>query len=107
MTQSSMKSIRPSAVLSAYFRTKPDAALGIPAPPGAENAECHLRPGLLELSGDSPAADESGELIGAKEAIRRVLVLENPALRGQSSITSAVRRITADYARRSGAEPPS
>ncbi|ESE95402.1 gentisate 1,2-dioxygenase [Salmonella enterica subsp. enterica serovar Virchow str. ATCC 51955] len=33
---------------------------------------------------------ESGNVIGAKEAIRRVLVLENPALRGQSSITATL-----------------
>lgn len=37
-----------------------------------------------------PLLLKSGELIGAKEAIRRVLVLENPALRGQSSITSSL-----------------
>jgi gentisate 1,2-dioxygenase len=33
---------------------------------------------------------ESGELISAKEAERRVLVLENPALRGQSRITQSL-----------------
>ena len=33
---------------------------------------------------------ESGQLITAQEAIRRVLVLENPALRGQSSITQSL-----------------
>jgi gentisate 1,2-dioxygenase len=30
---------------------------------------------------------EAGELISAREAVRRVLVFENPALRGASSIT--------------------
>ena len=33
---------------------------------------------------------ESGDLISAKEAERRVLVLENPALRGQSRITQSL-----------------
>ena len=33
---------------------------------------------------------EAGQLISAKEAERRVLVLENPALRGQSSITNTL-----------------
>lgn len=37
-----------------------------------------------------PLLLESGNLIGAKEAVRRVLVLENPMLRGQSSITSTL-----------------
>jgi gentisate 1,2-dioxygenase len=32
----------------------------------------------------------SGELISAEEAVRRVLILENPALRGQSSITQSL-----------------
>lgn len=33
---------------------------------------------------------ESGRLISAKEAVRRVLILENPGLRGQSSITRSL-----------------
>ncbi len=33
---------------------------------------------------------EAGELISAKEAERRVLILENPGLRGQSKITSSL-----------------
>ena len=37
-----------------------------------------------------PFLRRSGQLIGAKEAIRRVLVLENPALRGKSSITQSL-----------------
>lgn len=37
-----------------------------------------------------PFLMRSGELIGAREAIRRVLVLENPALRGKSSITQSL-----------------
>src|ERR687888_319730 len=34
--------------------------------------------------------DEAGELITAKEAERRVLVLENPAQRGKSRITNTL-----------------
>lgn len=37
-----------------------------------------------------PLLLHSGELIGAQEAIRRVLVLENPALRGKASITPSL-----------------
>ena len=33
---------------------------------------------------------ESGRLITAKEAIRRVLILENPGMRGQSAITRSL-----------------
>jgi len=33
---------------------------------------------------------EAGQLISAEEAIRRVLVLENPAIRGQAAITSSL-----------------
>ena len=37
-----------------------------------------------------PLLMESAELITAEEAVRRVLVLENPALRGQSAITQSL-----------------
>lgn len=37
-----------------------------------------------------PFLMRSGELIGAREAIRRVLVLENPALKGRASISNAL-----------------
>ena len=37
-----------------------------------------------------PAVMESGGLISAKEAVRRVLILENPGLKGQSKITNSL-----------------
>lgn len=37
-----------------------------------------------------PSLMEAGQLITAEEAIRRVLVLENPALRGQAAITNSL-----------------
>jgi gentisate 1,2-dioxygenase len=37
-----------------------------------------------------PYIEESGRLISAKEAIRRVLILENPGMRGASSITRSL-----------------
>ena len=37
-----------------------------------------------------PPLQEAGRLISAAEAVRRVLILENPALRGQSCITQAL-----------------
>ena len=45
--------------------------------------------GLFSL-GAEMSMTRIGSLIGAKEAVRRVLVLENPALRGQSSITATL-----------------
>lgn len=38
----------------------------------------------------SPVLMRAGELISAEEAVRRVLILENPALRGQSSVTQSL-----------------
>ena len=53
-----------------------------------------------------PLLMEAGRLLTAKEAERRVLVLENPGLRGQSRITrQSLRRPAADPARRDGALP--
>jgi gentisate 1,2-dioxygenase len=37
-----------------------------------------------------PHLQEAGQLISAEEAVRRVLILENPALRGQSCITQVL-----------------
>ncbi|MCV5862664.1 gentisate 1,2-dioxygenase, partial [Escherichia coli] len=54
--------------------------------PKTPNANC--APAYWNYQEIRPLLLESGGLIGAKEAVRRVLVLENPALRGQSSITA-------------------
>ena len=64
-------------------------AVGIAAPSVAANAECQLRPGVLELPEIRPLLLES-ELIGAKEAGAPGTGAENPQLRGQSSITSSL-----------------
>ncbi|MCF6321786.1 MAG: gentisate 1,2-dioxygenase [Rhizobiaceae bacterium] len=37
-----------------------------------------------------PALMEAGEIISAKEAVRRVLILENPGMAGQSKITTSL-----------------
>lgn len=37
-----------------------------------------------------PALMEAGDIISAKEAVRRVLILENPGLKGQSKITTSL-----------------
>jgi gentisate 1,2-dioxygenase len=47
-------------------------------------------PAIWHYKDVRPLVAESGELISAKEAERRVLVLENPALRGQSRITQSL-----------------
>jgi gentisate 1,2-dioxygenase len=47
-------------------------------------------PALWRWSDVQPYLAESGTLISAQEAIRRVLILENPALRGQSLITPSL-----------------
>ena len=56
--------------------------------PKTPNANCV--PAYWNYQEIRPLLLESGSLIGAKEAVRRVLVLENPALRGQSSITATL-----------------
>ena len=54
-----------------------------------------------------PHLMRAGELISAEEAVRRVLILENPALRGQSCDHAvALCRPAADPAGRGRAEPP-
>lgn len=47
-------------------------------------------PHLWRYSEIRPFLKRSGEIISAEEAVRRVLVLENPALRGQSAITQSM-----------------
>ena len=47
-------------------------------------------PVLWKYSDIRPFLMASGQLITAEEAVRRVLVLENPALRGQSCITQSL-----------------
>jgi len=44
-------------------------------------------PALWKYRELRPHIEESGHVITAREAIRRVLILENPGMRGQSSIT--------------------
>ncbi|MCZ6722050.1 MAG: gentisate 1,2-dioxygenase [Alphaproteobacteria bacterium] len=48
------------------------------------------RPALWRYQEVRPALMESGALISAKEAVRRVLVLENPGMPGQSRITTSL-----------------
>ncbi len=48
------------------------------------------KPALWKYERVRPYVMESGQVISAKEAIRRVLILENPGLRGQSAITRSL-----------------
>src|SRR6185369_17857382 len=48
------------------------------------------KPALWKYRAIRPYIMESGALISAREAVRRVLVLENPGMRGQSSITRSL-----------------
>src|SRR5881396_11319 len=48
------------------------------------------RPHLWKFDAVRAYMMEAGQLITAKEAERRVLILENPGLRGQSRITSSL-----------------
>src|SRR6202158_5888945 len=50
----------------------------------------HCVPALWRFQDAKAMVMESGPLITAEEAERRVLVLENPALRGQSKITNSL-----------------
>jgi len=56
--------------------------------PPAPNSPCV--PACWKYSDVSPFLMQSGQLITAEEAVRRVLILENPALRGQSCITQSL-----------------
>ncbi len=47
-------------------------------------------PALWKYRELRPCLQRAGELITAEEAVRRVLILENPALRGQSAITQSL-----------------
>ncbi|MBU0590227.1 MAG: gentisate 1,2-dioxygenase [Gammaproteobacteria bacterium] len=47
-------------------------------------------PALWKYEHVRPYLKRAGEVITAEEAIRRVLILENPALRGQSAITQSL-----------------
>src|SRR3954466_11601328 len=48
------------------------------------------RPPLLQFAAIRDDMIEAGRLITAKEAERRVLILENPGLRGESKITTSL-----------------
>src|SRR2546421_4522588 len=48
------------------------------------------KPYLWKYKEVRPYITEAGKLITAKEAIRRVLVLENPGMRGESCITQSL-----------------
>ena len=45
------------------------------------------KPAIWKYRQIRPYVMESGSVISAREAVRRVLILENPGMRGQSSIT--------------------
>jgi gentisate 1,2-dioxygenase len=57
----------------------------VPTAPKSPCAAAHWRYADIR-----PYLMRAGELISAEEAVRRVLILENPALRGQSSITQSL-----------------
>ncbi|HTP61126.1 MAG TPA: gentisate 1,2-dioxygenase [Burkholderiales bacterium] len=48
------------------------------------------KPGYWNYKAIRPYIEEAGRAITAKEAVRRVLVLENPGMRGQSCITRSL-----------------
>jgi gentisate 1,2-dioxygenase len=47
-------------------------------------------PAFWQYEAIRPFLMQAGQLISAEEAVRRVLILENPALRGQSAITQSL-----------------
>lgn len=56
--------------------------------PQEPNSPCV--PALWRYDAIRPFLKRSGELISAEEAVRRVLILENPGMRGRSSITQSL-----------------
>jgi len=57
----------------------------VPPSPGGQ-----CKPGFWSYEALRPHIEESGRAITAREAVRRVLVLENPGMRGQSCITRSL-----------------
>ncbi len=70
--------------------------------PKTPNANC--APAYWNYQEIRPLLLESGSLIGAKEAVRRVLVLENPAARAVFHHRDFICRFATDHAGRSGTE---
>jgi gentisate 1,2-dioxygenase len=56
----------------------------------AKNPKSIAAPAIWHFDEVKPMVEEAGGLLTAEEAERRVLVLENPALRGQSRITPSL-----------------
>ena len=56
----------------------------------AKNPKSIAAPAIWHFDQVKPMVEEAGALLTAEEAERRVLVLENPALRGQSRITASL-----------------
>ena len=56
--------------------------------PPAPTTPC--KPALWKYAEARPYLMEAGKLITAREAVRRVLILENPGMRGQSCITQSL-----------------
>lgn len=56
--------------------------------PTQPNGQCEAA--LWKWTDVAPHIERSGTLITAEEAVRRVLILENPALPGQSSVTNSL-----------------
>ena len=92
---SAVPPVRPDALLREAFYRRIDSVNMTPlwevlhalVPP--EPAIVAL-PALWRWDEVKPFLMESGTLISAEEAVRRVLILENPALRGQSVITPSL-----------------
>src|SRR2546426_1689246 len=61
-----------------------------PRSPGFSSTKTRLSASFALISRPAAWIQEAGRLISAKEAERRVLVLENPGLRGRSSITHSL-----------------
>src|SRR3712207_5365277 len=56
--------------------------------PGEPYTPC--KPAIWKYREARPYLMEAGKLITAKEAVRRVLILENPGMRGESCITQSL-----------------
>lgn len=56
--------------------------------PAVPTTQC--RPALWKYDEIRPYIMEAGDVITAREAVRRVLILENPGMRGQSCITQSL-----------------
>ncbi len=81
---------RAGSLLPPHRREAPDSAVGADGCARAREAGSPCVPAIWRYDEVRPWLMESGQLISAEEAVRRVLILENPGMPGSSAITQSL-----------------